>query len=321
MLSIILPVYNEAPNLLEMHAKLTSALDTLGRDYEIVYVDDGSRDGSTELLAGFASPRVRVIELARNYGQTEAMQAGIDHANGDILIFLDADLQNDPSDIATLVAKLEEGYDLVSGWRRHRQDSWLFRRLPSLLANRLITGLNKTPLHDLGCTLKAYRRSILGPIRLHGEMHRLLPLYAIRRGARLAEVEVLHHPRSGGRSKYGLGRTPKVLLDLLTATFINHYFNKPMYVFGMGGILLLFLGVLTGCFIIVRTIYFGGTWVSPMLFLMTMCILIGFQFLLMGLLAEIMIRLYYRNTEELSYSVRRSLGGSETDRSTEVSPP
>ncbi|HKP46101.1 MAG TPA: glycosyltransferase family 2 protein, partial [Pyrinomonadaceae bacterium] len=238
-LSIFLPVYNEEPNLPPLHAKLDEALRVLGRTAEIIYVDDGSTDGSLSVLRDLSrlDRRVRVVALKRNYGQTAAMSAGIDAARGEVLIPMDADLQNDPADIVRLLDKLDEGYDVVSGWRKNRQDKAITRKFPSMLANRLISWIGGVPLHDYGCSLKAYRRESLEDVRLYGEMHRFIPIYAAWAGARVTEIPVTHHARTMGKSKYGLSRTIKVVFDLITIKFMASYQTKPLYLFGWAGLL------------------------------------------------------------------------------------
>ena len=238
-ISIFLPVYNEEPNLPPLHEKLDQALTSLGRTAEIIYVDDGSTDGSLKILRQLAHQdgRVRVVALKRNYGQTAAMAAGIDAAKGKVLIPMDADMQNDPADIVRLLAKLEEGYDVVSGWRKNRQDKLITRKIPSMLANRLISWIGGVPLHDYGCSLKAYRRDSIKDVRLYGEMHRFIPIYASWAGARVAEIPVEHHARTMGKSKYGLSRTIKVVFDLMTIKFMASYQTKPLYIFGTAGLL------------------------------------------------------------------------------------
>src|SRR5687767_4547017 len=235
--SIFLPVYNEEPNLMPLHAKLDEALKTLDRSAEIVYVDDGSTDGSLKILREISEldPRVRVVALRRNYGQTAAMAAGIDAARGKVLIPMDADLQNDPADVARLLEKLDEGFDVVSGWRKERQDKMVSRKIPSMIANRIISFIGGVRLHDYGCSLKAYRREFLKEVRLYGEMHRFIPIYASWVGASVTEIPVRHHPRTMGQSKYALSRTFKVMLDLMTIKFMASYHTKPIYVFGMFG--------------------------------------------------------------------------------------
>src|SRR5204863_5155298 len=251
-LSIFLPVFNEEPNLLPLHAKLDEALKTLGRSAEIIYVDDGSTDGSLKILRQIAQldPRVRVVALRRNYGQTAAMAAGIDAARGRVLIPMDADLQNDPADIARLLEKLDEGYDVVSGWRKNRQDKLISRKIPSQIANRVISWIGGVPLHDYGCSLKAYRRDVIQDVKLYGEMHRFIPIYAAWAGARVTEIPVDHHARTMGKSKYGISRTVKVIFDLMTIKFMASYGTKPIYVFGTFGMLAFFASILAGLYAI-----------------------------------------------------------------------
>src|SRR5258705_2692026 len=248
--SVFLPVFNEEPNLLPLHAKLDTALKALGRSTEIVYVDDGSTDGSLRVLREIArlDPRVRVVALRRNYGQTAAMAAGIDAASGKVLIPMDADMQNDPADITRLLDKLDEGYDVVSGWRKNRKDKMMTRKIPSMIANRLISWIGGVPLHDYGCSLKAYRRESLADVHLYGEMHRFIPIYASWSGARVTEIPVEHPARTMGQSKYGLSRTIKVIFDLMTIKFMASYQTKPLYVFGWAGLLTFFVSILCAVF-------------------------------------------------------------------------
>jgi len=306
MISIIIPVYNEEKNLEILQKGLAEVLNFLVKDYEIIYVDDGSEDNSLDILKNIVhnNAKTKIVQFTKHFGQTEAIQAGIDYSKGEILVFLDADLQNDPKDIPKLLAKIEEGYDIASGWRRKREDSFLTRKLPSYIANFLIAQFTKVKLHDYGCSLKAYRRNAINQIRLYSEMHRYIPIYASRRGALITEVEVSHRRRSFGKSKYNLMRIPKVILDFFVAEFINSYLNKPMYLFGTSGLILIFLGSVTAVFIILRKIFFAGAWVSPLIFIMTIFIIIGFQFILMGFLAEISIRLYYESRGTLTYSIK-----------------
>src|SRR6267142_7249098 len=238
-ISIFLPVKDEEPNLLLLHGKLDQALKTLGRTAEIIYVDDGSTDGSLQILRELSrlDQRVRVVALRRNYGQTAAMAAGIDAARGDVLIPMDADLQNDPADIGRLLVKLDEGYDVVSGWRKNRRDKLITRKIPSMLANRLISWIGGVPLHDYGCSLKAYRRESLEDVKLYGEMHRFIPIYAAWAGARVTEIPVEHHARTMGKSNYGLSRTIKVNFDLMPYNLRASYQTKPLYLFGWAGLL------------------------------------------------------------------------------------
>ncbi len=325
LVSIVIPVYNEVENLERLHRRLQEALQHLPHPWEVVYVDDGSTDGShrvLERLAGEDPDHVRVVFLRRNFGQTAAIAAGIDHARGDVLVFLDADLQNDPVDIPRLLDKLAEGYDVVSGWRKDRQDPFLTRVLPSRMANALISWVTGVHLHDYGCTLKAYRREILQGFRLYGEMHRFLPAYAASVGARITEIPVRHHPRRFGRSKYGLSRTFKVLLDLFTVKFLLSYFHKPMYLFGSMGLTLILPSTLLLIVLIVRRIVWKvGLLTSPLFQLSLMFIILGFQSLLMGLLAEILVRTYHESQDKPVYFVRRRLNLDEKSHAPSGSGP
>src|SRR5437588_6872208 len=249
-ISVFLPVFNEELNLRPLHEKLDQSLRQLGRTAEIIYVDDGSSDSSLNVLREIAAKdqRVRVIALRRNYGQTPAMAAGIDAARGEVLIPMDADLQNDPADIARLLDKIDEGYDVVSGWRKNRQDKLFTRKIPSMIANRMISWIGGVPLHDYGCSLKAYRRESLEDVQLYGEMHRFIPIYASWSGARVTEIPVEHHARTMGHSKYGLSRKIKVVFDLMTIKFMASYQTKPLYIFGAFGVLSFIISVLAGAF-------------------------------------------------------------------------
>jgi len=309
--SVFLPVYNEEPNLLPLHAKLNDALKTLARSAEIVYVDDGSTDGSLRILREIAEldPRVRVIALRRNYGQTAAMAAGIDAAQGKVLIPMDADLQNDPADITRLLQKLDEGYDVVSGWRKNRKDKMITRKIPSMIANRLISWIGGVPLHDYGCSLKAYRRESLQDVRLYGEMHRFIPIYAAWAGARVTEIPVEHHARTMGKSKYGLSRTLKVVFDLMTIKFMASYQTKPIYVFGSFGMLAFAISVLSGLYAVFLKIFHKADFVqTPLPILSIVMFAVGVQFLLMGLLAEMLVRTYHESQAKTIYAVRERLG-------------
>lgn len=306
-LSIFLPVYNEEENLLPLQAKLDQALKALGRTAEIVYVDDGSTDGSLQVLREIArsDPRVRVVALRRNYGQTAAMAAGIDAARGRVLIPMDADLQNDPADIVRLLEKLDEGYDVVSGWRKNRKDKLVTRKIPSMIANKLISWIGGVPLHDYGCSLKAYRRESLQDVRLYGEMHRFIPIYASWAGARVSEIPVEHHPRTMGKSKYGLSRTLKVVFDLMTIKFMASYQTKPIYVFGSFGMLAFAISFLAGLYAVFLKIFHKADFVqTPLPILTIVMFAVGVQFLLMGLLAEMLVRTYHESQAKAIYAVR-----------------
>ena len=309
--SVFLPVYNEEPNLRPLHAKLDEALKALGKSAEIVYVDDGSNDGSLKILREIAEmdPRVRVVALRRNYGQTAAMAAGIDAARGKVLIPMDADLQNDPVDISRLLEKLDEGYDVVSGWRKNRKDKMVTRKIPSMIANRVISWIGGVPLHDYGCSLKAYRRESLQDVKLYGEMHRFIPIYASWVGARVTEIPVEHHPRTMGKSKYGLSRTLKVVYDLMTIKFMASYQTKPIYVFGSFGMLAFAISLLAGLYAVFLKLFHKADFVqTPLPVLTIVMFAVGVQFLLMGLLAEMLVRTYHESQSKPIYAVRERLG-------------
>jgi glycosyltransferase involved in cell wall biosynthesis len=304
-LSIVVPVHDEEDNVVPLYEALSKALRALGRPYEIIVVDDGSRDDTYQRLARLADAddAFKLIKLRRNFGQTAAMAAGFDHAAGDIVIPMDGDLQNDPADISRLLEKLEEGYDVVSGWRKDRQDSAV-RRLPSRIANWLIGRVTGVRLHDYGCTLKAYRADVVAETQLYGEMHRFLPALAAQAGARIAEIPVRHHPRVSGRSKYGLRRTFKVLLDLLTVKFLS-ISTKPSYVFGGSGAILCFLGSL----FVLWTAYerlVNGIFVyrQPSLLVGVFLFMIGFNLIFLGLLAELIVRTYHESQSKPTYLIR-----------------
>lgn len=309
--SVFLPVYNEEPNLPPLHAKLDEALKALGRTSEIIYVDDGSTDGSLSVLRELAQrdSRVRVVALKRNYGQTAAMAAGIDAAQGQVLIPMDADMQNDPADIVRLLEKLDQGYDVVSGWRKNRQDKVITRKIPSMIANRLISWIGGVPLHDYGCTLKAYRLESLAGVRLYGEMHRFIPILASWEGARVAEIPVAHHARTMGKSKYGLSRTFKVVFDLMTIKFMASYQTKPIYVFGTFGVMAFVASLLAGLYAVFLKLFHKADFVqTPLPILTIVMFAVGIQFLLMGLLAEMLVRTYHESQAKSIYAVREKIG-------------
>lgn len=317
-LSLFLPVLNEEDNLRPMHAKIREALESLGKTAEVIYVDDGSTDKSLPILREIAESddRVRVISLRRNYGQTAAMSAGIDAAKGDILIPMDADLQNDPKDIARLLDKLNEGYDVVSGWRKNRKDKLIMRKIPSWIANSVISKIGGVPLHDYGCSLKAYRRDVIQDVKLYGEMHRFIPIYASWAGARVAEIPVDHHARTMGKSKYGISRTLKVVFDLMTIKFMASYQTKPIYVFGTFGMVAFFVSILSGLYAVFLkgAGYLGFPKMqadfveTPLPVLTIMMFAISLQFFLMGLLAEMMVRTYHESQDKAIYAVREKIG-------------
>lgn len=310
-LTVVIPVYNEVENLPLLHKALHEALDGLSRPWEVILVDDGSSDGSVEALEKLAASdpeKIRVVEFRRNFGQTAAVAAGIDHAQGEIIVMLDADLQNDPADIPMMLQKLEEGYDVVSGWRINRKDTFS-RRLPSQIANGLISWVTGVQLHDYGCTLKAYRREVVTGFRLYGEMHRFIPVYARMVGARILEVRVRHHPRRFGKAKYGLGRTFKVVLDLFTVKFLLSYAAKPIYLFGGAGFLLMGGSFVALMYAIIDRLFITGLHLNrnPLLTLSVMLFTMGFQSILMGLLAEMVARTYHESQDKRTYTVRRKI--------------
>jgi len=306
-LSLVIPVYNEATNLPELHREITEACQNLKKSYEIVFVDDGSEDKSLLVCKQLfkKDPRIRVIQLRKNFGQTAALSAGFDHARGNIIITLDADLQNDPQDFDLLIAKIEEGYDLVNGWRVNRKDRFITRRLPSVLANWLISRMTRVKLHDYGCTLKAFRREIIKHIKLYGELHRFIPAIASIVGVSIAEVKVNHRKRRHGKSKYSVWRFPKVILDLLTVKFLLSYSTRPLQIFGIIGLISGIIGGIIGLWLAyVRFIRLEGISGRPLLLLSILLIVIGIQFITLGLLAEIVVRAYHESTEKKIYFIR-----------------
>ncbi len=302
-LSIILPLYNEEESLIELQQKLENSLSNF--DHEIIYINDGSRDQSEKILNEIKkkNANVKVIHFYRNYGQTAAMDAGFKAATGDLLIPMDADLQNDPADIPKLVEKIKEGFDVVSGWRKKRRDN-IIRVLPSMFANGLIAKVTRLPLHDLGCSLKAYKKEFLEGVHLYGEMHRFIPVYAFWNGARIGEIEVNHHARSYGHSKYGFSRIWKVLLDLLTVSFLGNYSSKPIYFFGKIAFGSFCLAILDFLFVIYRSVFLGGNWISPLIFVGFFFAGLAVQFLFFGILAEIMIRTFYASEQKMNYRIK-----------------
>jgi glycosyltransferase involved in cell wall biosynthesis len=311
-LSVVVPVYNEQENLPPLFDAIHAALDPLALTWELVLVDDGSRDGSLDVLRSLAEQdpeHVRVVVFRRNFGQTAAIAAGIDHSRGEIIVLLDADLQNDPADIPLLLTKLDEGYDLVSGWRKDRHDAWLTRTLPSNAANWLISTVTGVHLHDYGCTLKAYRRDALSGFRLYGEMHRFIPVFAHSVGARITEMPVRHQARKYGKGKYGLERTVKVLLDLFTVKFLLDYANKPIYLFGGTGLTLIVVSFVTFLVLLIRRVWIGtDVLTSPFFIISVMFAILGFQSILMGLIAEMQVRTYHESQEKRTYQVREIIG-------------
>lgn len=309
MLSITIPIYNEAGSIGLLYDKIRTAMEKQPRPWELVLVNDGSTDGSDELLDEIAAKdqRVKIVHFRRNFGQTAAMMAGFDFSKGEVIIPMDGDLQNDPEDIPLLLAKLDEGFDVVSGWRKDRQDNAIKRNFPSIMANRLISWVSGVRLHDFGCSLKAYRREVLEGIRLYGEMHRFLPIYAKWHGAEIAEVVVRHHPRVHGNSKYGLERVLKVVADLITVKFLDRFQQKPMYLFAGVGLIFLIISFLTFLLAVVFKFFLtpGKAFVeTPLPLITAVAGTAGVMCILMGLLAEMIVRTFYESQGKRVYLVR-----------------
>ncbi|RPI35038.1 MAG: glycosyltransferase [Nitrospiraceae bacterium] len=309
-ISIVVPLYNEEENVRELHGRLKPVLDSVGDDYEIIFVDDGSTDNTLSLLEKIQAEddTVTVLSLRRNFGQTAAFAAGFDYSRGDIIVTMDGDLQNDPNDIPKLL-ELMKDHDLVSGWRKRRKDPFLSRRLPSIIANSLISKVTGVNLHDYGCSLKAYRRDVIKNLKLYGEMHRFIPAVASWYGVRIAEVETTHHPRLRGKSKYGISRTMKVVLDLITVKFLQSFSTKPLQFFGPIGLFSGLLGFLISIYLSLEKIFsgkdIGG---RPLLLLGALLIIVGIQFIGMGLLGEMMVRVYHETQKKPIYVIKKVLG-------------
>src|SRR5713226_3055517 len=309
-LSIIIPIKDERDNLKPLHNQLRQSLDPSGSAYEVVFVDDGSTDGSFAVLAELAAgdPRVRVVQLRRNFGQTAALQAGIDWSSGDILVTMDGDLQNDPTDIPCLLDKLAEGYDAVLGLRANRQDHVFIRKIPSLLGNWLIRKVTGVRIRDMGCTLRAMRRDLAEALPLYGELHRFIPVLAQQYGARLAQISVRHRSRTAGKTKYNLTRTFRVVLDLITIKFLHSYLTRPMHILGLAGLVSMGLGVVSLVITVWmkahRGIFMTG---NPLLLLSVMLELVGIQFISMGLIGEVLSRTYFESQGKTAYGVRTTL--------------
>ncbi|MGM0649441.1 MAG: glycosyltransferase family 2 protein [Bacteroidota bacterium] len=315
-LSLIIPVFNEDENLPLLFDSIFKELENIKFTYEIICIDDGSTDNSYYHLENAAkfNDQVKIIRFRKNYGQTSAMSAGIDYSSGNILIFMDADMQNDPSDIPALINKMNEGYDVVSGWRKNRKDKLFFRRLPSFLANTLIRKISGVRIHDLGCSLKAYKREIIKEINLYGEMHRFLPVLAAKIGARVTEIPVKHHHRKHGKSHYGLNRTFKVLLDLITIQFMSSFSTKPIYLYGGFAILSLFLGLLSGIAVILMKIFWDTDMTgNPFLLLTVLFIIITVLLALMGIQTEVLIRIYHQQGKIKDYYIKETKNVEKKD--------
>jgi glycosyltransferase involved in cell wall biosynthesis len=310
-LSVVVPIYNEAESLTTLVKAIAEAIKETSLSYEIICVDDGSRDDSTTILMDLAQQRqdLKAVILRRNYGQTPAMAAGFECAEGQVIVTLDGDLQNDPADIPLLLAKLNEGYDLVSGWREKRQDAALTRLLPSKIANWLIGKVTGVKIHDYGCSLKAYRAELVADMNLYGELHRFLPALAFIEGARITEISVRHHPRRFGKSKYGLGRTIRVVMDLFTIFFMKKFLTRPMHVFGLWGMISFALGIATGLYLtIVKFIFQQDIGSRPLLILAVLLVLTGIQLFCFGLVCELLMRTYHESQRRPIYRIRDIFG-------------
>ena len=308
--SVVVPLYNEEENVEELHSRLKTVLDSLGMEYEMIFVDDGSTDGTLAMLEKLHSMDVNLVALSlrRNFGQTAAFAAGFDYARGDIVITMDGDLQNDPADIPKLLDAIRD-HDIVSGWRKRRKDPLLSRRLPSVMANWLISRVTGVKLHDYGCSLKAYRREVIKNLKLYGEMHRFIPAVANWYGVKIAEVETVHHPRLRGKSKYGISRTVRVILDLITVKFLLSFSTRPLQFFGPVGIISGALGGLISLYLSFEKLFLGrGIGGRPLLLLGALLIIVGIQFIGMGLLGEMMVRVYHETQKKPIYVIKRVIG-------------
>ncbi|MGB7291984.1 MAG: glycosyltransferase family 2 protein [Thermodesulfobacteriota bacterium] len=315
-LSIVIPVLNEAGNLDPLYSQLIDVLTKTDKAYEIIFVDDGSTDSSFENLKKLQKQddRIQVIRFRRNFGQSAAFSAGFDYASGDVIVTMDADLQNDPRDVPKLLNKLEDGYDLVSGWRINRRDGYLTRRLPSRIANFIISIITEVKLHDYGCSLKAYRREVAKNIKLYGELHRFIPALASWMGIRVGEIPVNHAPRRSGKSKYGIMRAVRVLLDLVTVKFLLGYSTRPIQIFGLLGVISLLSGLIVGSYLSILKIFFGHPLRDrPLLLLCILLVIFGVQLIAMGLLGELVVRSYYESQNKPTYVVKEILGIQSTD--------
>jgi dolichol-phosphate mannosyltransferase len=309
-LSVLVPVYNEVDSLIALKDSLVTALVQLGHEWEVVLANDGSTDGSTGVLNQIAAadPRFKIVHLRRNFGQTAALMAALDHSVGDIVVMIDADLQNDPADIGRLLAKLDEGYDVVSGWRENRGETKWNRRWPSQIANKLISWMSGVYLHDYGCTLKVYRRWTVDKVRLYGEMHRYIPIYAHWEGARITELPVAHHPRLQGKSKYGLSRIPRVILDVLVIFFFDRAMDRPMQFFGLAGLYTLGIAFLVGIYVLWLRFFEGASFIqTPLPLLIVLLTITSLLCFLLGVIAEIQMRTYFESRDRRAYVVRETV--------------
>jgi glycosyltransferase involved in cell wall biosynthesis len=311
LVSIVIPVFNEAENVGLLHGEIAAAVQGRPEDYEIIFVDDGSSDGSLDALRDIHSrdPRVKIIQFRKNFGQSAAISAGFEHCRGDVVVAMDADLQNDPADIPHLVDKVSEGFDIVNGWRRNRRDKWLTRRLPSFFGNKLISWITGVKIHDYGCTLRGFRSDVVKNLKLYGEMHRYIPAIASRMGIRSTEVVVNHRERRFGKSKYGLGRTFRVVLDLISIKFLLAYSHRPLQIFGGAGLLMFLAGLVSGLYLsYAKFVLLQPIAGRPLLFFTLLMFFLGFQAISLGLLAEMLSRIYHEGLDKNEYSIRQTIG-------------
>jgi|SRR6516162_1302792 glycosyltransferase involved in cell wall biosynthesis len=311
--SVVVPFYNEQENVPQLYVKIIDTMDAMGETYEMIFVDDGSQDGTFGQLSEIAhtDERVVVVRLRRNFGQTAALKAGFDHANGDIIISMDGDLQHDPAEIPRFIEKMKEGYDIVSGWRVERTDHWLMRQIPSRAANRMMAKLSRVDLHDFGTTFKAYRREILSEIHLYGELHRFIPALASWAGASIGEVPITNMPRSNGRSNYGISRTIRVLLDLVSVKFLLDYSTRPLQLFGLPGLMCLLAGGAVDVWLVIHKLVNDEDVIAshgPLLLMGTALVIGGIQFIAIGLIGELLTRTYYESQDKPIYTVRELRG-------------
>ena len=320
--SIVIPFLNEEPNLQPLCEELKAAMDPLKIEYEVLFIDDGSTDDGVSVLESYRDqmPQIKVVSFRRNFGQTAAMVAGLDYASGEVVVTLDADRQNDPADIPNMIAKIEEGYDMACGWRHKRQDTFVSRKLPSMMANRLISKITDVSLHDYGCTLKAMRKDLAKRVILYGEMHRFIPAVASGVGAKIAEVKVNHRARTAGESKYGISRTFRVILDLITVKFLLKFHARPLHFFGMPGLALGGVGGVLIAYLTIARLMFGVPLSDrPLLIFAFMLLIIGLQFILFGLIGEMQTRTYYESQDKPIYHVRRTIGLTEQQNKNQTS--
>lgn len=315
-LSIVIPIYNEEENIEPLYSEIISAVGGKYRDFEIIFINDGSRDGSFQKLKTLnkKDKRVKVINFRRNFGQSNAISAGFDYCKGDIVVTLDGDLQNDPADVPRVVEKVSEGYDIVNGWRKHRKDKLFTKKIPSFFGNKLISFITKVKLHDYGCTLRGFRRDVVKNLTLYGEMHRYIPAIASRMGIESVEIPVNHRPRQFGKSKYGLARTFRVVLDLISIKYLLTFSHRPLQIFGGLGLIMMLAGFISGLHLTyVKFFNKEAIWGRPLLFFTVLAVFLGFQLITLGLIAEMLSRIYHEGLNKDVYSIRELIGFEEDE--------